>query len=657
MVENIKHSITIDLNQFKLHIDLKNKIELTVHFDSPSRRFYLSLIALVVNEMKKLGKITSIPLKGHVDLLALLNETVAGSAGSSDEEDLLLRIYRKWKDALPNLEEAPLFKVLGRKKEYGDGTGRIYRFTEAEKDVWANLFEYKGSEKNVRLKFAVDKVGANFNDITIIYEDFLDAEAWDRFISSLKKVEAKDKPEAAPIGKGQEVSVSSPGKWKIAWLNRYRWAILIAAIGMFVGVATFTIWKIYLRPVPANVASVEKMAFPLPDKPSIAVLPFVNMSEDPKQGFFCDGITEEIITALSKSPYLFVIARTSTFTYKNKLVKVNRVSEELGVRYVVEGSVRCYGNKVRITVQLADAINGHHLWAERYDRDLKDMLTLQDEITSKIMAALHVKLKAGDQAGGTGKGTRNVDVFLKTMEAREHVFRYTREDNDAARKLLEEAIALDPDYARGYSTLAINCAAEVWLGTSKSPKESLERAIELGKKALALDGSDATVHSQLAYLFTMIRQFDRAVLHAERALALDPNSYVVLQNSGLTLALSGRPEDAIPLFQRAIRLDPLSVDHSHKHLSTAYRMVGRYNDAVMEAKKAVEGNPKSFLNYCSLAASCILAGHEEEGRAAAAEVLKLNPKFSLDQFSRTIPYKEKSQADLMISSLRKAGLK
>ena len=657
MVENVKHSIGIDLNQFKLHIDLKNKIELTVHFDSPSRRFYLSLIALVVNEMKRLGKITSIPLKGHVDLLALLNETVAGSAGSSDEGNLLLRIYRKWKDALPNLEDAPLFKVLGRKKEYGDGTGRTYRFTEAEKDVWANFFEYKGSEKNVRLKFAVDKVGANLNDIAIIYEEFLDAEAWDRFISSLKKVEVKAKPEAAPTGKGQEASVSSPGEWRIVGLNRYWWTVLIATIGIFVGVVTLTIWKIYLRPVPVNVASMEKMPFPLPDKPSIAVLPFINMSEDPKQEFFCDGITEEIITALSKSPYLFVIARTSTFTYKNKPVKVNRVSEELGVRYVVEGSVRCSGNKVRITVQLADAIKGHHLWAERYDRELKDILTLQDEITSKIMTALHVKLKAGDQAGETGKGTRNVDAFLKTMEAREHVLRYTREDYDAARKLLEEAIALDPNYARGYSTLATNCAAEVWLGTSKSPNESLERAIDLGERALALDESDATVHSQLAYLFTMIRQFDRAVLHANRALALDPNSYVVLQNSGLTLAYSGRPEDAIPLFQKAIRLDPLSITHPYMHLSMAYRMVGRYDAAVEKARKAVEGNPKNFLAWVILTASCILSGQEEEGRTAAAEVLKLNPMFSLDQFSGTIPYKDRSQADLVISSLRKAGLK
>ena len=180
------HPITIDLNQFKLHIDLKKKIELTLHFNSPSRRFYLSLITFVVNEMKRLGKITSIPLEGHHDLLALLNETVGGAAGSSEKENLLSRIYRKWKDALPNLEEAPLFKVLGKKKEYDEGTSRTYPFTETEKDSWANLFEYMGSEENVRLKFAIDKIGATLDDVVIVYEDSLNANAWKRFISSLK---------------------------------------------------------------------------------------------------------------------------------------------------------------------------------------------------------------------------------------------------------------------------------------------------------------------------------------------------------------------------------------------------------------------------------------------------------------------------------------
>src|SRR5512139_3160807 len=200
MIESSKPSIQIDLAEFKLHLHLKNRIQLTLHFNSPSRRFYLSVIALVVNEMKKSGKIKSIPLQEHLDLLALLNESIGGAAGSSDKENLLHRIYTKWKDALPNLEEAPLFKVLGRKKkEEGDGAiGKVYSFTDVEKDRWANLFEYMGSHENVRLKFAIDRIGGGLNETSIIFGDFRNGEAWDQFIASLKKEEEKEEP--APVG-------------------------------------------------------------------------------------------------------------------------------------------------------------------------------------------------------------------------------------------------------------------------------------------------------------------------------------------------------------------------------------------------------------------------------------------------------------------------
>jgi TolB-like protein len=361
MDERTKQAIRIDLNEFKLHIRLKNKSTLTLHFNSPSRRFYLSAIAFVVSEMKRLGKITSIPLEDHLDLLALLNETVGGSAGSSDKENLLPRIYKKWKDALPDLEDAPLFKVLGRKKEYDEGIGKTYHFTEEEKDNWANLFEYKGSEENVRLRFSIDRLGLNLDDIDIIYEEYLNEEAWERFISGLKE-------------KGK-------------------------------------------------VASVKKMTYPLPDKPSIAVLPFLNMTGDPAQDYFCDGLSEEIITALSKTPKLFVIARNSTFTYKGKSVKVQQVAEELGVQFVLEGGLRKVEDRIRVTSQLTDALSGHHLWAERYDRTMKDILTIPDEITKKIVTALQVKLTEGEQARVYGKGTDNLEAYLKVMELTGYILR------------------------------------------------------------------------------------------------------------------------------------------------------------------------------------------------------------------------------------------
>jgi adenylate cyclase len=332
------------------------------------------------------------------------------------------------------------------------------------------------------------------------------------------------------------------------------------------------------------------------------------------------------------------------------------VSEELGVRYVLEGSVRRSGEKVRITAQLIDALGGHHLWAEHFDKETGDILTAQDEIALKIMKVLHVKLQAEHMGSETGKGTKNLEIFLKSMEAREQVLRYTKEGNARARQLFEEVIAQDPDYARGYSGLAITYAADVWLGTSKSPRESLTKAIELGQKAVSLDGSDATAQATLAYLFAMTRQYDKAVSQAEHALALDPNSYSVINNCGLALAYSGKHEEALPLLQRAVRLNP-SVAQSFVMSSMAYRVVGRYDEAYKEAKKAVERNPKSQLAQIALAVTSILTGREEGANAAAAQVLKINPSFSLEQYERTLPFKDKSQVDLVTDALRKAGLK
>jgi adenylate cyclase len=408
---------------------------------------------------------------------------------------------------------------------------------------------------------------------------------------------------------------------------------------------------------PLEVASREKMAFPLPDKPSIAVLPFVNMSGDPEQEYFSDGITEEIITALSKSPYLFVIARQSTFAYKGKPVKVKQVSEELGVRYVLEGSVRRSGEKVRITAQLIDAMTGYHLWAERYDRDLREIFALQDEIALKILKTVHEKLQPADHARVLERGARNLEAFLKAMEAREHFYRATKEDNVLARNLYEEVIALDPDYAFAYAGLAWTHMWEVWFGTSKSPKESLGRAIELGEKAIALDELEATAHAALGFFYAYAGQFDRAVAHAERGLALDPNSSAVLANSASALAYSGRPEEAIPLLQKAIRVNPFAGVLFFYALSVAYRMVGKFDEAVEQAKKAVERDPKNLFPYLALASACILAGREAEARAAAAEVLKINSAFSVEKHARTRPYRDRSFVDRTIESLRKAGLK
>jgi adenylate cyclase len=652
------HPITIDLNQFKLHIELRNRIELTLHFNSPSRKFYLSVIAFVVNEMKRLGKITSIPLEGHHDLLALLNETVGGSAGSSETETLLSRIYRKWQHALPSLEEAPLFVVLGRKKGYEEGIGKTYLFTEAEKDSWANLFEYKGNHKNVRLKFAIDKIGATLNDISVLYEDSLNGEAWEKFISSLreKKAEPDKRVPEEPEG------AAPPLQQRRTLLpKRYRWVALLAATVVVLGAITLGIWKNYLRPNSGDVASIEKMAFPLPDEPSIAVLPFVNMSEDPKQEFVCDGMTEEIITALSKVPRLFVIARNSTFTYKGKPMKVKQVSEELGVRYVLEGSVQRSADRIRINTQLIDALTGRHLWAERYERDPRNIFALQDEITAGVLRAVQVKLTQGEISPAYSKhyrGKQSFDCWLKQMEGAKHAARFTIEDNNVARRILEEAIAMCPENPVSYAQLGFVYLSDVRLGNTKSPGETLKTAKELAQKALAVDDSLPLPHLLLSDFYVIKREHDKAIAEAERAVALDPSGSAAYSTYARVLNFAGRSEEAIPLFQKAIRLSPNADAVTFIFYGDALRVTGRFEEAVSALKKGIQRAPDYIVAHLGLLTTYSLMGRDKEARAEAEEVLRINPMFSLDYHARTVLYfKDQSENDKVFKAMRKARLK
>jgi adenylate cyclase len=453
-------------------------------------------------------------------------------------------------------------------------------------------------------------------------------------------------------GKPSEVKV----KAKVKGRNRKYFA-MAAAVIVIIGVVVA--WQFIWHPSRPKIemASKDKMAFPLPDKPSIAVLPFVNMSGDPKEEYFSDGITEEIITALSKVPYLFVISRQSTFTYKGKPVKVKQVSEELGVRYVLEGSVRKAGDKVRITAQLIDAITGHHLWAERYDRDLKDIFALQDEITMKIITALQVKLTQGEQAAMIGKGTKNLEAFLKCLQSLESLTRHTKEGNAMGRKLAEEAITLDPKYPRPYVALAQTYMLDILLGTTESPERSMAKALELLKKAITLDDSEAAAHGVLGYLYAMMGQYDKAIAEAERSVSVNPNDASNLTRMSFVLINTGRAEEAISVLKSVKRLNPTPPQPYYVQLSTAYRLTGQYKAATETAKEALKHVPNNQLAYLQLVTAYSMSGQEQEARAAAAEVLKINPKFSLEQYAKTLYFKNQADKERTIEALRKAGLK
>ena len=431
--------------------------------------------------------------------------------------------------------------------------------------------------------------------------------------------------------------------------------LIVLAMSVLVGIAG--LWNTYFRsvPPPAGVAPVQRVALPLPDKPSIAVLPFENMTGDPKQEYFADGFTEQIITSLSKIPALFVISRNSTFTYKGKPVKVQQVSEELGVRYVLEGSVQKSSSRIRINVQLIDAISGQHVWAESYDRDLKDIFGLQDEVILKITSAMSVNLTAGEQARAWAEGTKSLEAYLKLMQAREYLRNQNRESIALARRLAEETIALDPRYADAYALLGSTHMNDVWAGTSR-PQDSIAKAIELTQKALSMNGSLAEARSRLGVLYSWSGRYEEGIAEAERGVELDPNSGYANFNLAIVLRYAGKSKEAIPLIQKALRLEPIPPDIYVQNLALVYFQTGDCREAIAACEKSPNRDPDNLSSHVIRAIVYGSCGKEKEARKEAAEILRINPKFNVESFTRILPYKNPSDRNRSAQGLRKAGL-
>jgi adenylate cyclase len=395
---------------------------------------------------------------------------------------------------------------------------------------------------------------------------------------------------------------------------------------------------------------------PLPDKPSIAVLPFVNMSGDPEQEYFSDGLSEDLITALSQIPNMFVIARNSTFVYKEKPVNVQKVSRELGVRYVLEGSVRKVGKRVRITAQLIDALKGHHLWAERYDRDLENIFAIQDEITLKILTALQVKLTDGEQARLYARGTENIETYLKMGQARSYFYRFDRGSNIMARQICEEVIAMDPKWDLPYGVLGWTHFVDVSWRWSDSPEESVQKAFQCAQKAISLNESPLA-HALLSWIYTVTRQYEIALVEAKKSIALGPNSADAHAWYAFVLYFAGEPEKALSLNERALRMNPFPPSWYFVLLGYGYRLLRDYEQAIQAFKKAINKEPTNLFARIYLAATYAMSGREKEAQAQAHEALRIDPSFSLEYFARQSPYKDHAETERVVDALRKAGLK
>ena len=407
---------------------------------------------------------------------------------------------------------------------------------------------------------------------------------------------------------------------------------------------------------PAPAAEPARPAFPLPDRPAIAVLPFVNMSGDPEQEYFSDGISEDIITALSKLRWFFVIARNSSFVYKGKSVPMKQIAEDLGVRYVIEGSVRKSGDRVRITAQLNDVGTGSHLWAERYDRSLADVFAVQDEITEAIVAAIEPQLYAAENFHAQRKPPDSLDAWDLVMRALSHYWRVTRQDNLVAQALLEKAISIDPNYGQALGVLATSymfCTHMGW--AERTAMEAAERA---AVAAIRADSEDPWAHQALGGVHLLARRFDDSLAEFELALRLNPNFAMAQAYYGLSLCYSGRWQEGDEAARRAIRLSPRDPFLGVYYGIAAYaQFIGRnYDEAIKLAREAIRQRGDFVGAHRVLTAAAGMAGQTDLARSALQEMRRAQPNVSLAWIAANMPIRHEAERDHYLEGFRRAGL-
>jgi adenylate cyclase len=393
------------------------------------------------------------------------------------------------------------------------------------------------------------------------------------------------------------------------------------------------------------------------ERPSIAVLPFANMSGDSEQEYFADGITEDIITGLSKLRWFFVIARNSSFTYKGKAVDVKRAARELGVRYILEGSVRKGGNRVRITAQLVDAATGNHIWADRYDGDLADVFALQDEITKKVVATIEPKLLEAEALRSQSRSAEDLDAWEMVIHANSLFWRMTETEGAAAIDILDRAIKRYPNYAPAYSMLAFMLLVSSHLQVTPAMGHELKRAPELGVRAAELDDSDPWAHLALGYVAFMQRRMTESVAEFQRALQLNPNFAAAHGYLGWALAFDGQSDNAMIHLQEAVRMSPHDPQNAifNVGIAISHYMAARYDDAIAACRTAFQTRAGMARGTRIYIASLAQAGRLEEARAALARIKETHPDLSISWIEQNVPYTAAAMAKFL-EGMRKAGL-
>jgi adenylate cyclase len=485
------------------------------------------------------------------------------------------------------------------------------------------------------------------NKLELNYED-IGEQTVKNIPDPIRVYRVRGKDEDAKVRGAKELSGRVKKQHKIAMAAL---VLLIASVAIFI-VVMFYRSKL---PQPVDTASGPQTSPLMPSNPSIVVLPFKNLSGDPEQEYFSDGITNDIITDLSRFRELLVIASNTSFTYKAKPVRVKDVGQELGVRYVLEGSVQKTGDKVRINAQFIDSTTGNHLWAERYERNLKEIFSLQDEIVQKIVAKLAVKIYAAERSRVMRKPTDSLEAYEYLLRGHNYLLYRTSSGAQKARQMFEKAIALDPQYAYAYVGLGDYYLDTVEYGWTEFPEKALVRASDLAQKALILDQSNAAAHRLLGSIYGYRAQYDLSISALQKAIELNPNDADSYHTLGWVLLWSGRHAEAITTLKTSIRLDVNSLQNTRMHLGFAYYLESRYEDAIRSLEKGVIHRP-NFLGYhIALVASYAQSGRLEDARQSAAKVLRLDPFFEIGSYGTA--FRNPADRQKIIQGLQKAGLK
>jgi adenylate cyclase len=442
-----------------------------------------------------------------------------------------------------------------------------------------------------------------------------------------------------------EPRIARPPSHGRRWVKgRLGLAVVGASTALLLGVGGWAGWRWIRTPASSTLA--------LPDKPSVAVLPFANLSRDPAQEYFSDGVTEDLITGLSKISGLFVIARNSAFTYKGQAVKVGTVARDLGVRYVLEGGVQRAGSRVRITAQLVDATTGYHVWAERYDREVRDIFALQDEVTREIIRALAVRLTEGERRGMGRAPTADLEAYDLVLRGQDERKRTTREANMQARRLFVKALDLDPDYAQAYAGLSW-AHLQSWQFLWSTDPEGLERARELAERAVTLESTLAEGHHLLAQIYLWKKDHDGAIATAERAVTIAPNDAGGYETLAEVLAWAGRPEDSLRFIRQAMRLNPHYPFFYLWTFGHASYLARRNRDALDAFNKVVQQNPNFVPAHAYLAVLLTEMGRGQEAEQAWEQARRLSPGASPRDLRQRLPYRRPADLDRFLTAAAK----